>query len=76
MPRKPRYTGKGRGKANMKTTEEGEDSRPITDPPADEPTPEMERDGGDLEAHPLSTDAQTKLKVAFLYFSAIKCHEL
>ena len=63
MPRKPRYTGKGKGKANMKTTEDGEDSRPITetsDPPEDEPTPEVERDGGDLEAHPLSTDAQTK----------------
>ena len=64
MPRKPKYTGKGMGKAHMKTTEEGEDSRPITvtsDPSADEPTPEMERDGGDLEAHPLSiTDAQTK----------------
>ena len=61
MQRKPRYTGKGRGKANMKTTEVGEDSRPITvtsDPPAEEPTPE--RDGGVLEAHPLSTDAQTK----------------
>ena len=45
----------------MKTTEVGEDSRPITvtsDPSADEPTPE--RDGGVLEAHPLSTDAQTK----------------
>ena len=43
----------------MKTTEDGEDSRPITvtsDPPADEPTPEMDRDGADLEAHPLSTD--------------------
>ena len=41
MPRKPRHTDKGRGQANMKTTEEGEDSRPITvtsDPPADEPT--------------------------------------
>ena len=63
MPRKPRYTGKGRGKANMKTTEVGEDSRLITvtsDPSADEPTPEMERDGTGLEAHPLSTDAQTK----------------
>ena len=63
MPRKPRYTGKGRGKANMKTTEVGEDSRPITvtsDPSADEPTPEMERNGTGLEAHPLSTDAQTK----------------
>ena len=61
MPRKPRYTGKERGKANMITMEEGEDSRPITvfsDPPADEPTPEMERDRGDLEAHPLSTDAK------------------
>ena len=58
MLRNPRYTGKGRGKANMKTTEEEEDSRPITvtsDPPADKPTPEMERDGADLEAHPLST---------------------
>ena len=45
----------------MKTTEVGEDSRLITvtsDPPVDEPTPE--RDGGVLEAHPLSTDAQTK----------------
>ena len=63
MPRKPRYTGKGRGKANMKTNEVGEDSRPITvtsDPPADEPTPEMERDGTGLEAHPLSTDTQRK----------------
>ena len=47
----------------MKTTEEGEDSRPIivtSDPPVDEGTPEMERYGADLEAHPLSTDAQTK----------------
>ena len=58
MPRKPTYTGKGRGKANMKTTEVGEDSRLIT-VTADEPTPEMERDGTGLEAHPLSTDAQT-----------------
>ena len=61
MPRKPKYTDKGRGKANMKTTEVGEDSRLITvtsDPSVDEPTPE--RDGGVLEAHPLSTDAQTK----------------
>ena len=59
MPRKPKYTGKGMGTANMKTPEEGEDSRPITvtsDPPADEPTPEMERDEADLEAHPLSTE--------------------
>ena len=47
----------------MKTTEEGEDIRPITvtsDPSADEPTPKMERDGGVLEAHPLCTNAQTK----------------
>ena len=61
MPRKPRHTGKGRGKANMKTTEVGEDSRHITvtsDPPADEPAPE--KDVGVLEAHPLSTDARTK----------------
>ena len=59
MQGKPRYTGKGRGKVNMKTTEEGEDNRLITVtsyPPADEPIPEMERDEGDLEAHPLSTD--------------------
>ena len=63
MPRKPRYSGKGRGKANMKTTEVGEDSRLITvtsDPSADEPTPKMERDGTGLEAHPLSTNAQPK----------------
>ena len=43
----------------MKTTEEREDRRPITitsDPPADEPTPEMERGGADLEPHPMSTD--------------------
>ena len=47
----------------MKTTEEVEDSRLITvtsDPSADEPTPEMEKDGTGLAAHPLSTDAQTK----------------
>ena len=59
MLRKPRYTGKGRGKVNMKTTEEGENNRPTTvtsDPPADKTTQEMERDGADLEAHPLSTD--------------------
>ena len=63
MPRKRRYTGKGRGKANMKTREVGEDSRPITvtpDPHADEPTLEMERGGADLEVHLLSTDTQTK----------------
>ena len=55
----------------MKTTAVGEDSRLITvtsDPSADEPTPEMERDGTGLEAHCLLMPKQS-LKVAFLYFS-------
>ena len=67
MPRTPRSVGVGggggggkeRNKANLKTMEEGEDSRPITvtsdsNPPGNEPTPEIEKDGADLEAHPLS----------------------